>query len=68
MINHELTLYNKRVANNEITDDYEVKSFDKLFVIVCEIGNMETREDQINRLNETAKWWSDQKRIIKQRK
>lgn len=37
-------------------------------MIVCEIGNMEKREDQLDRLGEAVKWWSEQKRIIKQRK
>lgn len=45
-----------------------MKSFEKLFVIVCEIGNMDKREDQVDRLNEAVRWWAEQKRIIKQRK
>jgi hypothetical protein len=68
MINHEFILYNKRVAKKELEDEYEVKSYDRLFVIVAEIGNMVNREDQISRLNEAVKWWGEQKRIIKQRK
>lgn len=68
MLNHEFILYNKRVSAKDIADDYEVRSFEKLFVIVCEIGNMDKREDQVDRLNEAVKWWSEQKRIIKQRK
>ena len=45
-----------------------MKSFEKLFVIVCEIGNMAKREDQVDRMNEAVRWWTEQKRIIKQRK
>ena len=68
MLTHEFMLYNKRVASREIADEYEVKSFEKLFVIVCEIGNMAKREDQVDRMNEAVRWWTEQKRIIKQRK
>lgn len=51
-------LYNKRVAAKDIADGYEVKSYEKLFVIVCEIGNMDKREDQVDRMNEAVKWWN----------
>lgn len=65
---HELTLYNKRISKGEITDEYEALCFDHLFVMLGEIGNMESRADQVARLAETGKWWVEQRRIIQQRK
>lgn len=29
---------------------------------------MDARDDQLNRLKQTYKWWNEQRRIIKQRK
>lgn len=63
-----MTLYNKRVALREVTDEYEVMCFERLAVVLAEIGNMESKADQLSRLVETGKWWAEQRRIIKQRK
>jgi hypothetical protein len=39
-----------------------------MFIMVEEISNMASKEDQVARLAEALKWWGDQRRIIKQRK
>jgi hypothetical protein len=68
IIQSEIAAYNKRIGEKQVTDGYEARCMEKLFVIVCDLVNMETREDQVHQLGETWKWWCDQRRIIKQRK
>jgi len=45
-----------------------VNSFEKLFSIVCDLANLDTREVMIARLEETWQWWQEQRRRVKQRK
>lgn len=68
LILHEMSLYNKRVARGEVSDEYEALCFSHLLEVVGELGNMESREDQVARMGEAEKWWIEQRRIIKQRK
>jgi hypothetical protein len=58
LILHEITLYNRRVARGEVADEYESLCFQRLFEVVGELGNMESREDQVARMGEAEKWWT----------
>lgn len=64
---HELTLYNKRVLRGEVADEYEAICTERMCALVGELSNMAAKEDQVAQLAEVDKWWSEQKRIIKQR-
>ena len=46
----ELTLYNKRVLDGFISDQYEATSHERMFSIVCDLANIEVKEDMIDRL------------------
>ena len=42
--------------------------FAKLFTLISNLGNIETREDQIARLNEVHEWFTKQEKLVTQRK
>ena len=52
----------------QITDQYEVRSFERLAVIMGEMGSLETKDEQVRQLREVWSWWLEQKRKVKQRK
>ena len=50
-----------------VKDQYEADSHEKLFAVICDLANLDTREVMATRLEETWQWWLEQKRKVKQR-
>ena len=65
---HRIKEYNKQVLNAGVQDSYQMMVYAKLFSLISTIGNMDTREDQISRLDELYNWLIKQDNMITQRK
>ena len=64
---YQLNNYNRRLNNQQITDDYEVKVYERLHSVLCDLAYLYTKEDQIARLEETVVWYKEQEKLILQR-
>jgi hypothetical protein len=41
----EMAQYNKRISQKKVTDHYEVRCFEKMYLMICDLANMESAED-----------------------
>lgn len=65
---YKLNEYNKRVQNNENIDPYEAMFYERLHSVICDIGFIDSKADQIERLDEALNWLKEQQHLIDQRK
>ena len=65
---HKIKEYNKQVLSGGVKDHYQMMVYAKLFSLMSMLGNIETRQDQVDRLNELYEWLTKQDKLVTQRK
>ena len=55
------------MEKREVTDLYEMISYQKLHAILSDIAQIGSREDQITALEELNEWFKEQLRLVQQR-
>lgn len=48
-------------------DIYEMLSYQKMFSMLSDLAQMETRDDQIAALDSLCEWYKEQNRLVRQR-
>lgn len=65
---YKLNEYNRHIAENQITDQYEAMYYERLHSALRDLSFMDTKADQITRLEETFKWAKEQETLVMQRR
>lgn len=60
--------YNKSVLKGEVTDSYEDMVHDRLRALMSTLGNMLTRDVQIEKMNQIYEWFKTEEELLLQRK
>ena len=60
--------YNKNVLKGEVTDSYEDMVHDRLRALMSTLGNMLTRDVQIEKMNQIYEWFKTEEELLLQRK
>ena len=63
----QLKDYNQKVEKGQISDPYEMLSYQKAHSMLSDLAQIETREDQIIALENVCGWFKEQQRLVQQR-
>lgn len=66
-LKHQLNEYNKRCGKNEVKDQYQILSYNRLHSIMADLTQIESKDNQFALLEELNNWFKEQSRLIKQR-